>query len=68
MKLSDGLTRRMLVKETGCPPYLIAYYRDCGYLPIIKPSKGPGDPVLYHPDAIKIVRERRGKQDKGSEQ
>ena len=52
------LTKRELVKATGCPPYLIAYYSQCGYLPLIKKSTGPGHPNIYHADAIAIVRQK----------
>ncbi len=58
MEQNQGITRKRLSQITGCPPYVIAYYRDCGYLPIIRPSKGPGHPIIYHPDAIKVIRER----------
>ena len=54
----EGLTRKEIVKSTGCPPYLVAYYSACGYLPIIKQSSGPGNPVLYHPDAIPEIKRR----------
>ena len=57
-----GLGRKELIAATGCPPYLIDYYRDCGYLPILRPSTGSGDPVLYHPDAVEVIRQRRGKR------
>ena len=55
----QGLTRKELVEATGCPPYLIAYYGQCGYLPIIKPSTGPGDPVLFDAAAIEVIKARR---------
>ncbi len=59
---SQGLTRGSLVKATGCPPYLVDYYRDCGYLPILRPSTGPGDAVLYHPDAVNVIRRRQARK------
>ena len=59
----QGLSRKELVAATNCPPYLIDYYRDCGYIPILRPSTGPGNPVIYHPDAIKIIQARREAND-----
>ncbi len=53
---TEGFTRKQLVDLTGCRPYLIDYYRSCGYLPILRDSTGPGIPVLYHPDAISVIR------------
>lgn len=61
-KEEHGLTRKELVEATGCPPYLIAYYYQCGYLPILRPSTGPGDPVLYRPDALDVIRERMSRR------
>ncbi len=52
------ITKGDLVAATGCPPYLIAYYTDCKYLPLIKKSSGPGNPNVYHRDAIDIVKKR----------
>ncbi len=63
------LARKDLVEATGCPPYLIAYYTQCGYLPIIRPSSGAGRPIIYHPDAISVVRERMAsRQPKAAEE
>ena len=59
---NQGLTRRALVKATGCPPYLVAYYSQCGYLQILRPSTGPGDPIIYHPDAVRVIQERQRKK------
>ena len=53
-----GLTRRQLVKATGCMPFLVDYCRACGYLPILRDSIGPGSPVFFHPDAIKVIKTR----------
>lgn len=61
-KQPKGLTRKELVKATGIPPYLIAYYTQCGYLPVIKQSTGPGNPIIYHPNAVRVVQERRGEK------
>lgn len=58
----NQLTRRELVKATGCPPYLIAYYTQCEYLPLIKKSSGPGNPNVYHHDAIRVVKIRMTKR------
>ncbi len=57
-QIAKQLTKRELVKATGCPPYLIAYYSQCGYLPILRPSTGSGNPILYGPSAIDVIRER----------
>ena len=57
-KEPKGLTRKELVADTNCPPYLVAYYTQCGYLPILKASIGPGDPVLYDPSAVEVIRLR----------
>lgn len=59
---NQGLTRGALVKATGCRHYLIAYYSQCGYLPILRPSTGPGDPILYHPDAVRVIKDRQRKK------
>ena len=57
-----GITRKVLMRETGAPPYIVSYYRDCGRLPIVRPSRGPGYPILYHPDAIEVLHDlMRGK-------
>lgn len=54
----EGLTRKELVEATGCAPYLIRYYTECGYLPMIKQSSGPGHPVVFHRDAISEIKRR----------
>ncbi len=59
---AQGLTRKEMVQATGCAPYLVAYYGQCGYLPIIKPSTGPGDPVLFDAAAIEIIKERMSRK------
>lgn len=56
--IEEGLTRRQLVKATGCKPYFVDYCRSCGYLPILRDSAGPGAPVIYHPNAIKVINKR----------
>ena len=57
-----SLTQKDLSKITGCRPYLIRYYFECGYLPVERESTGPGDPVLYHPDAVEVIRERMARR------
>lgn len=52
------LTQKELVKITKCPPYLVRYYCECGYLPVERESAGPGHPVVYAPGAIDIIRKR----------
>lgn len=54
----NPLTKRDLVEATGCPPYLIAYYTQCGYLPLIKRSSGPGHPNIFDPRAIEVITKR----------
>lgn len=55
------LNRTELQKATGVPAYLITYLRDCGRLPIVHESEGRGFPTLYHPDAIKVIKEHLAK-------
>ncbi len=57
MQKQIHLTRKQLQKETGVPIYIITYLNACGRLPIIKESTGKGIPTLYHPDAIKIIKD-----------
>lgn len=59
---SHGLTRKDIVAATNCPPYLVAYYSQCGYLPILRPSTGSGNPILYDPRATDVIRERMARQ------
>jgi len=51
-----GLTRRELAKKANCPFYLIDYLRNLGRLPVLKPTKGPGDPTIFDISALDIVR------------
>lgn len=60
--MEKGLTLKDLVESTGCKPYLIQYYAQCGYLPILRPSTGPGYPTLYDPSAIDVIRERMARR------
>ena len=53
------MTQKDLVRLTGCPPYIVRYFKECGYLKVERDSQGPGDPVLYHPDSVRIIQERR---------
>ena len=57
-----GLTRKQLASITKCRPYLIDYYRTCGYLKIVKQSTGPGDKVLFDPESIEIVKARMARR------
>lgn len=59
---AGGLTRKEIIKATGCPPYLVTYYTTCGYLPVLHPSTGPGDPVIYHPDAVDVIQGRMARR------
>jgi len=72
-KTLKGITRRQLVLATGCKPYLVDYCRSCGYLPILRGPAGPGIPILYDPDSIRIIKDRMKKhthfnEDRGRDQ
>lgn len=54
----NGLTRRELARLTGEKPFRIAYLYQNDYLPVLRPSPGPGTPVLFHPDAVEVIRNR----------
>ncbi len=41
---------------THCTGHLIDYLYRCNRLPLIKESRGPGFPRLYHPDAIQVIQ------------
>ena len=60
-------TRKELQRITGAPSYTIAYLNDCGRLPVVHQSKGPGYPTLYHPDCVQIINEHLKKQSNGLE-
>jgi|TARA_Y100000310_G_scaffold89265_1_gene86383 hypothetical protein len=51
------LTKKQLTAETSAPGYTIDYLRDCKRLPIVYESRGQGYPTLYHPDAVKVVKD-----------
>jgi len=55
--MTDIITRKELVKATGAPFYIISYLRDLGRLPIVKESSGRGNPNLYDPAAVDVVRD-----------
>ena len=55
---TKGITRKDIVTATGAPPYLVKYYSDCGYLPILRESDGPGHPIIYDPRAVEIAMQR----------
>ena len=57
----NEMTLKNLVEATGCPPYRIMYYLACGYLPLIRKSTGPGDPNVYHHDAVRIIKNKMAK-------
>jgi len=52
-----GLTRKDLVREVPCPPYVVQYLTELRRLPLIQESNGPGRPHVYHQDAIKILKD-----------
>lgn len=56
MDKTQGLMRRDLMRLTGALPHEIAYLRDYGRLPIIRPSEGVGDPVIYSQEAVQVLR------------
>lgn len=55
---TNGMTRKDIVAATGVPPYLVKYYSDCGYLPILRESNGPGHPIIYDHRAVEISMQR----------
>ncbi len=57
----QGLTLKEVSKETGAPYYTIQYLSKCNRLPKLKESSGPGYPNLFHPDAVKIVKDHLAK-------
>lgn len=60
--MAKTLTLKTLVKETGAPFYTIKYLNQCGRLPILTVSKGPGYANIYHPDAIDIIKTHLAKR------
>ena len=58
----EQITQKNLVELTGAPPYIIKYLNACKRLPVIQESFGIGYPVLYHPDAIQIIKEHLNKR------
>ena len=52
-----GLTQKELRAETGAKHYLISYLTVTKRLPLLHTAKGKGDNNIYHPDAIKIIKE-----------
>jgi hypothetical protein len=50
------LTNGELSKLTGTPYYVIQYLDRLGKLPKEKESTGKGDPSIFHPDSIQIVK------------
>ncbi len=53
----NGLTRKELVKATGVPHYTIAYLTQLDRLPLVYKAVKKGDTNLYHPNAIRIVKD-----------
>lgn len=62
MKELKGITRKQLKTETGVPGYIIDYLHDCIRLPVVHESEGRGYQILYHPDAIQVVKDHVNKQ------
>lgn len=59
----QALNRTQLQKATGVSAYVIIYLKDCGRLPIVNESRGRGYPTLYHPDAIKVIKDHLRRRD-----
>jgi len=57
MRRRRALTRGTLCRVTGAPPWTIDYLHRIGRLPVYRASEGTGHPVLYHPDAVRVVRD-----------
>jgi hypothetical protein len=54
--MKKSITRKELIRQTQAPVYVIKYLLDCNRLKIVRDSAGPGHPILFHPDSIKIVK------------
>jgi len=50
------LTRKELANKGGCPFYLIDYLRSLNRLPILKASTGKGDPNIFAPEALSVLK------------
>ena len=57
LKMDHGLTRKGLVEEAKCQPYVVDYLRSCGRLPILRSSPGSGTAILYSRDAVAIIND-----------
>jgi len=53
----SGLTQNQLINLTGANVNQISYLRDMRILPVLKPSAGPGFPIIYSKEAVKVVEE-----------
>ena len=56
------LTLKRISEQAGCEPYVVRYLLDCRRLKIVRESKGPGYPVLFHPDSVDIVKAHLAKR------
>ncbi|HIC76757.1 MAG TPA: hypothetical protein EYO89_02690 [Candidatus Dadabacteria bacterium] len=52
----QNLTLKVLSEKANCAPFIVKYLYSCRRLPVIKESLGSGYPVIFHPDAINIVK------------
>ena len=57
MQKSEQLTLKTLTESTGAPFYTIRYLYLCQRLPILKDTEGRGNPIIFHPDSIEIVKD-----------
>ena len=57
MQKLERLTLKILTERTGAPFYIIRYLYLCRRLPILKDTKGRGNPIIFHPDSIEIVKD-----------
>ena len=57
MQKLERLTLKILTERTGAPFYIIRYLYLCPRLPILKDTEGRGNPIIFHPDSIEIVKD-----------
>jgi hypothetical protein len=51
----DLLTRKIIIRRTGAPTWLVDYLKANNRLPLAKDSTGSGNPVIFKPEALDIV-------------
>jgi|GEM_PF-6043878 len=57
-----GFTRKELAAECDCKYYIIDYLNNCGKLPVVRESEGPGYIRLYHPNAVNVLTDHLAKR------